>query len=109
MLCVQAWTRLASEALRQGNVEIVELAFQTTKALDKLSFLYLITGNDAKLAKMLAIAGMRGDTASRFHNALYAGSAEERMKGTCCWGRWACGASYCPFILSITIHTVLRA
>ena len=41
---MQAWSRLATEALRQGNVEIVELAYQTSKALDKLSFLYLITG-----------------------------------------------------------------
>lgn len=47
-----AWARLAQEALRQGNFEVVELAYQTVKAMDKLSFLYLITGNTEVRAGM---------------------------------------------------------
>lgn len=75
-----AWKQLATEALRQGNHEVVEMAYQKTKEFEKLSFLYLITGNIEKLRKMLKIAEMRGDVMSRFHNALYLGDAEERMK-----------------------------
>ncbi|SNX86292.1 probable COP1 - coatomer complex alpha chain of secretory pathway vesicles [Melanopsichium pennsylvanicum] len=74
----EVWDRLAVAALRQGNHKIVERAYQRTKAFDKLSFLYLITGNTEKLSKMSVIADKRGDQLSRFHNALYLGSAEAR-------------------------------
>eukprot|EP00602_Paraphysomonas_sp_CaronLab_P003921 CAMPEP_0185017118 /NCGR_PEP_ID=MMETSP1103-20130426/76_1 /TAXON_ID=36769 /ORGANISM="Paraphysomonas bandaiensis, Strain Caron Lab Isolate" /LENGTH=1209 /DNA_ID=CAMNT_0027546379 /DNA_START=137 /DNA_END=3767 /DNA_ORIENTATION=- len=75
-----AWRQLASEALRQGNHEVVEMAYQKTKEFEKLSFLYLITGNVEKLRKMLKISEMRGDVMSRFHNAMFLGDAEERMR-----------------------------
>mmetsp|Transcript_66984 Transcript_66984/g.157137 ORF Transcript_66984/g.157137 Transcript_66984/m.157137 type:complete len:1236 (+) Transcript_66984:48-3755(+) len=74
------WNRLGLEALRQGNQQIVEMVYQKTKNFDALSFLYLITGNIAKLRKMLKIAEMRGDVMSRFHNALMLGQVEERVK-----------------------------
>lgn len=74
------WNKLAQEALRQGNHQIVEMAYQRTKAYEKLSFLFLITGNVEKLRKMLKIAELRQDTMSRFHNALYLGDADERMR-----------------------------
>ncbi|KAJ9474724.1 Coatomer subunit alpha [Pseudozyma hubeiensis] len=74
----EVWDRLATAALRQGNHKIVERAYQRTKSFDKLSFLYLITGNTDKLAKMSIIADKRGDHLSRFHNALYLGNAEAR-------------------------------
>ncbi|GBG32531.1 Coatomer subunit alpha-1 [Hondaea fermentalgiana] len=76
----ECWTRLGVEALRQGNQKIVEMAYQRTKDFERLSFLYLITGNTDKLRKMLKIAEMRGDVMSRFHNALYLGDAAERVK-----------------------------
>lgn len=76
----ECWTRLGIEALRQGNQKIVEMAYQRTKDFERLSFLYLITGNNDKLRKMLKIAEMRGDVMSRFHNALYLGDAAERVK-----------------------------
>jgi coatomer protein complex subunit alpha (xenin) len=47
---------------------------------ERLSFLYLITGNTEKLTKMLRIAEMRGDVMGRFHNALYLGDVNERVK-----------------------------
>jgi hypothetical protein len=53
------WNRLATEALRQGNHSIVEMAYQQTKNYDRLSFLYLITGNTAKLKMMMKIAEVR--------------------------------------------------
>lgn len=56
------------------------MAFQRTKNFEKLSFLYLITGNIDKLKKMLKISEMRNDINSRFHNSLYLGDIGERIK-----------------------------
>ncbi|KAI9124079.1 hypothetical protein K1719_005379 [Acacia pycnantha] len=74
------WYRLGVEALRQGNAGIVEYAYQRTKNLERLSFLYLITGNMEKLAKMLKIAEVKNDVMGQFHNALYLGDVSERVK-----------------------------
>ncbi|WPT11984.1 Coatomer subunit alpha-1 [Picochlorum sp. SENEW3] len=74
------WQRLGTEALRQGNFKIVEFAYQKTKDYERLSFLYAITGDTDKLAKMGKIAEVRGDIASAFHNALYIGDAKERVR-----------------------------
>mmetsp|Transcript_23197 Transcript_23197/g.64834 ORF Transcript_23197/g.64834 Transcript_23197/m.64834 type:complete len:1217 (-) Transcript_23197:83-3733(-) len=74
------WNRLGLEALRQGNGQIVEKAYQKTKNFDALSFLYLITGNIDKLKKMLTVAERRGDVMSKFMNALMLGDIEERVK-----------------------------
>eukprot|EP00959_Pyramimonas_sp_CCMP1952_P170109 3553886-Pyramimonas_sp.AAC.2 len=76
----ETWYRLGVEALRQGNHQIVEFAYQKTKNFERLSFLYLITGNIEKLAKMMKIAEMRQDVMGRFHNALYLGDVRERCK-----------------------------
>ncbi|PWA86459.1 coatomer subunit alpha-1 [Artemisia annua] len=46
---------------------------QRTKNFERLSFLYLITGNTEKLAKMLKIAEVKNDVMGQFHNALYNG------------------------------------
>ena len=75
-----AWRQLGVEALRQGNHEVVEMSYQKTKEFERLSFLYLLTGNTEKLRKMLKIAEMRGDVMSRFHNSLFLGDAEERVR-----------------------------
>lgn len=74
------WYRLGVEALRQGNAAIVEYAYQRTKNFERLSFLYLITGNTEKLAKMLKIAEVKNDVMGQFHNALYLGDVQERVK-----------------------------
>ena len=74
------WCRLGVEALRQGNHQIVEFSYQKTKNFERLTFLYLITGNLEKLAKMLKIADMRGDIMSTFHNALFLGDVRERIR-----------------------------
>mmetsp|Transcript_10079 Transcript_10079/g.32872 ORF Transcript_10079/g.32872 Transcript_10079/m.32872 type:complete len:1080 (+) Transcript_10079:122-3361(+) len=75
-----SWHHLGVEALRQGNYQVVEMAYQRTKNFERLSFLYLLTGNTDKLRKMLKIAEMRHDLMARFHNALFLGDAEERMR-----------------------------
>ncbi|KAL9238238.1 hypothetical protein vseg_012690 [Gypsophila vaccaria] len=74
------WYRLGVEALRQGNTGIVEYAYQRTKNFERLSFLYLITGNMEKLTKMLKIAEVKNDVMGQFHNALYLGDVRERVK-----------------------------
>lgn len=74
------WPKLAQQALKQGNHRIVELAYQKVKDYDRLSFLYLVTGNQEKLAKMQKIAAHRGDQMSQFHNALYCGDVEGRIE-----------------------------
>ncbi|MCL7026877.1 hypothetical protein MKW94_020983 [Papaver nudicaule] len=74
------WYRLGVEALRQGNAGIVEYAYQRTKNFDRLSFLYLVTGNMDKLSKMLKIAEVKNDVMGQFHNALYLGDIRERVK-----------------------------
>jgi coatomer protein complex subunit alpha (xenin) len=73
------WGELGSEALRQGNHQVVEMSYQRTKDFDRLSFLYLITGDTDKLRKMLKISNMRQDIMGRYHNALLLGDAAERV------------------------------
>ncbi|KAK0610517.1 coatomer WD associated region-domain-containing protein [Bombardia bombarda] len=74
------WSRLSTEALAHGNHSVVEMAYQKLKHFDKLSFLYLTTGDNAKLARMAKIAEHRGDFTSRFQNALYLGDVEDRIQ-----------------------------
>lgn len=75
----EVWKRLGEAALKQGNHKVVERAYQKTKSFDKLSFLYFITANKEKLAKMAVIAERRDDPLSRFQNALYIGDAAQRV------------------------------
>eukprot|EP00299_Pterocystis_sp_00344_P013071 c6363_g1_i1.p1 GENE.c6363_g1_i1~~c6363_g1_i1.p1 ORF type:complete len:900 (+),score=198.07 c6363_g1_i1:846-3545(+) len=75
----ECWERLAEEALKQGKLSVVEEAYQRTEAFEKLSFLYLVTGQLGKLKNMLSIAKARGDSMSVFHNALFLGDVSERV------------------------------
>lgn len=74
------WDALGEAALLQGNHQIVEMAYQKTKNFDKLSFLYLITGNVEKLRKMLKIAEIRKDISGQFQVALLLGDTQERTQ-----------------------------
>ena len=74
------WTRLGAEALAHGNHQTVEMVYQKLRQFDKLSFLYLTTGDESKLARMAKIAEHRGDFQSRFQNALYTGDVEARIE-----------------------------
>jgi coatomer subunit alpha len=75
------WEALGEAALLQGNHQIVEMTYQRTKDFEKLSFLYLITGNLEKLQKMMKIAQIRKDMNGHFQTALFLGDVEERIKG----------------------------
>ncbi|KIV96927.1 hypothetical protein PV10_00740 [Exophiala mesophila] len=74
------WQRLGAEALIHGNHQTVETAYQKLRQFDKLSFLYLCTGDEEKLTRMSKIAEHRGDFVSRFQNALYLGDVESRIQ-----------------------------
>jgi coatomer subunit alpha len=76
----QLWERLGSEALMYGNHQIVEMAYQKARNFDKLSFLYLTTGDRDKLNRMAKIAEHRGDMQSLFQNTLYLGDVEKRIE-----------------------------
>ncbi|KAF2883804.1 hypothetical protein ILUMI_22390 [Ignelater luminosus] len=71
------WFQLADAALMHGNHQVVEMCYQRTKSFDKLSFLYLITGNLEKLHKMMKIAEIRKQKSSQFQGALLLGDIEE--------------------------------
>lgn len=74
-----AFKRLGAEALRQGNLEVYEFCLQKTKDLERLTFLYVITGNFEKLAKVGKIAESRGNLAARFQIAMLLGDVEGRV------------------------------
>jgi coatomer protein complex subunit alpha (xenin) len=74
------WAALGQAALAQGNIQIIELAYQKQKNFEKLSFLYLITGDTAKLERMGKIAQHRGDYGSEFQNSLWTGNVESRIR-----------------------------
>lgn len=63
----------------QGNHQIVEMCYQRTKNFDKLSFLYLVTGNLDKLRKMTKIAEIRKDASAQYQGALLLGDVQERV------------------------------
>ena len=74
------WKQLAEAALLQGDISIVELAYQKLKDFDKLSFLYLAIGDNAKLAKMGKIAEHRGNFESQFQHSLWTGDIDARIR-----------------------------
>ncbi|KAL2000183.1 hypothetical protein VTN02DRAFT_3454 [Thermoascus thermophilus] len=74
------WNRLGVEALAHGNHQTVEMTYQKQRLFDKLSFLYLSTGDQEKLSRMAKIAEHRGDFTSRFQNAIYRGDIEDRIQ-----------------------------
>ncbi|WFD30062.1 hypothetical protein MSPP1_001076 [Malassezia sp. CBS 17886] len=76
----EVWERLAAAALRLGEHRVAERALQKTKDFDQLSFLYLLTGQQDKLAKMTAIAERRGNAQSQYHNALLACDARAQTR-----------------------------
>ncbi|KAK4556029.1 hypothetical protein LTR86_006725 [Recurvomyces mirabilis] len=77
---LKLWQRLSTEALAHGNHQIVEMTYQKLRNFDKLSFLYLTTGDQEKLQRMAKIAEHRGDMTSRFQNAVYMGDVQNRIE-----------------------------
>lgn len=76
----KTWQQLGAEALAHGNHQVVEMSYQRLKIFDKLSFLYLATGDESKLQRMAKIAEHRGDMTSRFQNSLYLNDVQSRIE-----------------------------
>ncbi|GFE55051.1 coatomer subunit alpha [Babesia ovis] len=74
---LEAWKSVGEAALEQGNCVVAEVAFQKAKLFDKLSMLYLITGNTMKLKKMMNLCKFRNDVTSTIQCALYLGDMGE--------------------------------
>ncbi|EDO08551.1 Coatomer WD associated region family protein [Babesia bovis T2Bo] len=74
---VETWENVGNAAMEQGNCVVAEAAYQKAKLFDKLSMLYLITGNSAKLKKMLNLCKFRNDITSTIQNAIYLGDMTE--------------------------------
>eukprot|EP00761_Pharyngomonas_kirbyi_P012187 gb/GECH01012214.1/.p1 GENE.gb/GECH01012214.1/~~gb/GECH01012214.1/.p1 ORF type:complete len:1200 (+),score=300.25 gb/GECH01012214.1/:1-3600(+) len=74
------WNALADAALKQGNQEVVERCYRKTKNYEKLSFLYMLTGNTESLKGMMKLADLRHDVMSKFQNSLFLGDVESRVK-----------------------------
>jgi coatomer subunit alpha len=75
-----AFRQLADEALMQGDLEVVEKCLQKVKDMDRLAFLYVLTGNFNKLATVGRIAQGRGNLAAYFQIAMYLGDVEGRIE-----------------------------
>lgn len=71
------WKSLGNAALEQGNCVVAEIAFQKAKLFNKLSMLYLITGNTSRVKKMLNICKFRNDVPSTIQHCLYLGDMGE--------------------------------
>lgn len=74
------WDVLNKEAIAQGNIGLSEMIYQNQHAFDKLSFLYLISGDKKKLDKMEKIAEHRGDIFSMLQNSYYNNSGNKRAE-----------------------------
>jgi len=74
------WQQLSEEALKQGAHHVVETAYQRGKNFERLTFLYLATGNENNLRKMQKISESRGDHMAAYHNTLYTGDIRQRIE-----------------------------
>lgn len=71
---------LATEALRQGCHNIVEIAYQKSQNWSKLANLYVITGNTEALKKLQESSKNRDDIMTSFNCSILNGDIKERCK-----------------------------
>ncbi|KAJ1674681.1 hypothetical protein EV182_002781, partial [Spiromyces aspiralis] len=76
----QYWLKLSQEALRLGDIQTVEYAYQRLKDMNKLTFLYSITGATDELQKLSKNLSVTKNAAARFQTSLYTGDPEERVR-----------------------------
>lgn len=74
------WLRLARESTARGNLTMAEIALQQARARDKLSFLYLATGERGTLARMRGVAAKLKDSMGLYQTAIALGDAAARVR-----------------------------
>ncbi|KAJ6249225.1 coatomer subunit alpha [Anaeramoeba flamelloides] len=74
------WKRLATVAMKNGNIDMVEKCYQRSKDFGKLSFLYLVSGNTENLNKIYKICQKKNLPNLIFQNSLFLNSIEERIE-----------------------------
>jgi hypothetical protein len=74
----EVWKKLGEAALLHGNVGVAEVALQNSGNIAGLSFLYLVTGQLAKLWKMGCVAGEEKAAGQRFVNGACCGSVMQQ-------------------------------
>jgi coatomer protein complex subunit alpha (xenin) len=80
------WSRLGAEALAHGNHQIVEMTYQKQRNFDKLSFLYLSTGDEEKLARMASLLQILGRSSSRAISFATSRLPHSRARSKRVWG-----------------------
>lgn len=71
-------SKVLQYALDCGNLEVAEKVYQRVDDFDRLSFLYLMTGNFENLRLMKVIANQRHDTSRVISNSLFVDGAEAK-------------------------------
>lgn len=75
------FVELGSQALRLGNAEIAEVCFQRILGFEQLVFLYLVTGNFAKLKKFMTLTrGKLKNPILSYQIAVALGDAQEMIR-----------------------------
>jgi coatomer protein complex subunit alpha (xenin) len=75
-----AWSSLAQKAMEYGQVRLAEFCYQRLKDLERLLFLYLITGNWSKLERLEEIAESQKDLVAQLQIALVLGDVPSRIQ-----------------------------
>ncbi|KAI0981749.1 hypothetical protein GJ496_005925 [Pomphorhynchus laevis] len=73
------WSRLAKAAMQQGKLTISEVAYQKLRRLDKLTILYILTGNYEKLDKLSKIVDVRNDYSTKYALSLFTGNIDKEL------------------------------
>jgi len=76
----EAWSSLAEKAMEYGQVQLAELCFQRLRNLERLLFLYVLTGNWEKLERLYDIADAQKDIPAQLQIALVLGDPESRVQ-----------------------------
>ncbi|KAJ1919803.1 hypothetical protein H4219_001712 [Mycoemilia scoparia] len=76
----QYWLKLSQESLRLGHIQVADQAYQRMKDMNKLSFLYSITGATDKQQRLGKTLSLSDNFTQRFQHSLYAGNPEDRIR-----------------------------
>ncbi|OAF68265.1 Alpha-COP [Intoshia linei] len=76
----KCWTQLSQVALKHGNLKIVELCYQRINDLDQLAFFYIISGQTAKLLKIMKTTESKNDHNLQLQIAMFSGMYTDQVR-----------------------------